>query len=207
MEKGKSYAQRKNNKKSDYYCTPKSLIWAAEDIIKSEFDISAGMLEPCAGKLSIAEELAKIFKSPGILVNDIYYDLQDNGKFPALKVDYLTRTWKEYGQVITNPPFMLFDEFVNHAKTHCRKFMFIGRLNYLSTQSRLVSGIWKNLKAIYPFSRYIDYRTPYRTDGAFNVGAMATGWFLWDMEYKGYPGIKIIDVQKYATLGGFYEKA
>jgi hypothetical protein len=37
----------------------------------------------------------------------------------------------------------------------------------------------------------------------FNVGAMATAWFLWDADYTGQPQIHFVDVQKYATLGNF----
>ena len=79
----------------------------------------------------------------------------------------------------------------------------IGRLNYFGTCSRYQSGIWKNLKAIYCFNRYVDYRTPSRTDGLFCVGGMATAWFLWDKNYVGDPIIKILDVQRYAKLGNY----
>lgn len=40
-------------------------------------------------------------------------------------------------------------------------------------------------------------------DGLFHVGAMATGWYLWDMTYTGDPTIHVVDVQKYAKLGGY----
>ena len=105
--------------------------------------------------------------------------------------------------VITNPPFSLWDKFVVKAKSHCKKFMFIGRLNYFGTNNRFQSGLWKNLKAVYPFNRYVDYQTPYREDGLFHVGAMATAWFLWDMKYIGEPKIRVLDIQKYAKLGNF----
>ena len=81
--------------------------------------------------------------------------------------------------------------------------MMIGRLNYLGTQSRLNKWIWNNLKMILPFSRYVDYQTPYRDDGFFHVGAMATAWFLWDMDYYGKPTVEFIDVNKYAKLGNY----
>ena len=65
------------------------------------------------------------------------------------------------------------------------------------------SLIWRHLKAVYPFSRYVDYQTPYRNDGMFHVGNMETAWFLWDMEYEGPFITEIMDVQKWATLGAF----
>jgi hypothetical protein len=56
---------------------------------------------------------------------------------------------------------------------------------------------------VYPFNRYADYQTPARDDGLFHVGAMATAWFVWDMDYIGKPTIEVVDVQEYATLGNF----
>ena len=84
--------------------------------------------------------------------------------------------------------------------------MFIGRLNYFGTNSRYRNDIWENLVGVFPFNQYVDYQTPYRDDGHFHVAAMATAWFLWDMDDKRchyYPPGHILDVQKYATLGAF----
>jgi hypothetical protein len=194
---GKAFEDRKKKEdrpEGDFYSTPKSLIWVAKDIIKREFT-SLKVLEPCHGKGAISEELTKM--GFNVVTNDLYYSAMVN-------VDYLkVCILNDY--IITNPPFSLWDDFVNKAKFPCKKFMFIGRMNYLGTQSRLKNGIWNNLKAIYPFSRYIDYRTPYRQDGLFHVGSQATGWFLWDMEYEGLPTIEVLDVSNYATLGAFID--
>jgi hypothetical protein len=193
--KGKSYANRlkkEDRPRGDFYSTPKSLIWVARDIIKKEFQ-GSGILEPCSGEDAISSALRKDYCL--VATNDLYYPSDQNN-------DYLKRVWFNW-YIITNPPFSLWDEFVIKAKEHCKKFMFIGRLNYLGTASRLKNGIWNNLKAIYPFNRYVDYRTPYREDGLFHVGAMATAWFLWDMSYTGKPTIEILDVQKYAKLGNY----
>ena len=198
---GKAYAHKTGNRPGDLYHTPKSLVWVADYIIRCQFDINEGILEPCAGELSLAEELAKIFKSPGVTVNDLFYDQWENANLPGTSFDYLKADFSKYKQVITNPPFSLWDEFVRKAKSHCKKFMFIGRLNYLGTQSRIRSGLWENLKAIYPFSRYVDYQTPLRSDGLFHVGCQTTGWFLWDMDYYGDARIRVLDVQDYAQLG------
>jgi len=190
---GKAYANKKkiaNRPKGDFYSTPKSLIWVAEDIIITEFNKDIPLLEPCYGVGAISEELEKLgFK---VIKNDLYQG----------GIDYLTSDFKET-QIITNPPFSLWDAFVNKAKEHTSKFMFIGRLNYLGTHSRNTSKIWEGLKHIYCFDRYVDYQTPYREDGNFHVGAMATAWFLWEEGYTDPSQLSILDVQKYATLGNF----
>jgi hypothetical protein len=188
------FNNRNGGRPGDFYSTPKSLVWVASDIIKKEFP-RANIFEPAAGQGH--KPIVEVLR--GYLGYDVqHWDLYDDG------VDYLKSDW-EAKQVITNPPFSLWDEFVMKAKSHCDKFMFIGRPQYFATNSRYTSGIWDNLKGVYPFNRCIDYRTPYRGDGQFHVGAMASAWFLWDMDYCGPSEIKVLDVQKYATLGGYSE--
>ena len=198
---GKPYANRKkleDRPKGDFYSTPKSLIWVAEDIIKKEFS-GRYVFEPACGKRAISAELEKLgFK---VFDNDLYAEGVNNQDY--LKLD---KSYMDQQNIITNPPFSLWDDFVIKAKSHCDKFMFIGRLNYLGTAGRNKSGIWDGLKAIYPFNRYVDYQTPYREDGLFHVGAMATAWFLWEKKYTEDPIIKILDVQPWAKLGQFKQK-
>jgi hypothetical protein len=188
---GKAYANKKpkeDRPEGDFYETPRSLVWVAEDKIRSEFPMSERILEPCYGSGAISHEL----KTFGYSVTES--DLFRGG------VDYLEHSFSER-YVITNPPFSIWDDFIHKAKRESVKVLAIGRLNYLGTNSRLNSGIWDNLKSIYCFNRYIDYRTKPRTDGLFNVGAMATAWFLWDSDFTGSPTLHFLDVQKYAKLG------
>jgi len=195
MIKGKAYANCKSvndRREGDFYATPKSLIWVAKGIIYQEFPLDQPILEPCSGKNSISDELIKM--GYAVVINDLYND----------GIDYLLfNQFIEYKYIITNPPFSLWDEFIFKAKSHVNKLLSIGRLNYLGTNNRFLSGIWNNLKSIYTFNRYVDYQTLPRDDGLFNVGAMATGWFLWDKDYSDAPTIHILDVQKYAQLGNF----
>ena len=205
--KGKAFANRKKKKdrpKGDFYSTPKSLVWVVKDIIKIEFNHHLNILEPCCGKLAISEEL-KGYKYT-VINNDLYSYNKFVYKSDYLKIDTKTVGMSFNKQVITNPPFSLWDEFVLKAKTHCKKFMFIGRLNYFGTYGRHEKGLWNNLKAVFPFNRYVDYRTPYREDGLFHVGSQATAWFLWDMDYVGLPIMKVLDVQKYAKLGAYKDE-
>jgi len=115
-------------------------------------------------------------------------------------IDYLTTKFDQ-PYVITNPPFSKWDAFVRKSKVEAEKIMMIGRLNYFGTHSRLNSGIWTNLKSVYCFDRYVDYRTPERTDGIFHVGALATAWFLWQRDFNQDATLHFLSVQKYAKLG------
>lgn len=190
---GKAYANRRREEErpaGDYYPTPRSLMWVAEQPVFARWlDRGVPILDPCCGRHVMADELSKMGYE--VLENDI-----DGG------VDYLASAWTEQ-QVVMNPPFSLWDEFVMHAKSHARVVCAIGRLNYLSTHGRYKSGIWDGLVAVNPFTRYVDYQTPLRDDGAFHVGAMATGWFTWVVGSATEPVIGMLDVQRYATLGNF----
>lgn len=195
--KGKAYANKKSEIDrpiGDYYSTPKSLVWVMKDTIIQEFPHKT-MLEPCHGQGAISQELELMG-----------YDVTENDLYQGGE-DYITSsTFSNHKHIVSNPPFSLWDEFVDKAKSHCSKFMYIGRLNYLGTNSRYCNDIWKNLKAVYCFNRYVDYQTPFRTDGNFHVGAMATAWFLWDMEQSIDTIVKIVDVQPYAILGNYKNK-
>lgn len=187
---GKAYANRLaqcDRPQGDFYPTPRSLVWVARDIIKAEFT-STEILEPCCGSGVIVTELLEM--GYGVVANDLYC-----GGFDYLEYPFIQK------QVLTNPPFSLWDQFVEKAKSHADKIMFIGRLNYLGTHSRNISGIWDGLKAVYCFDRYVDYRTPERIDGLFHVGAMATGWFVWEKGYREAARLEVLDVQNYAKLG------
>jgi hypothetical protein len=191
----KAYLNRKSVDKrpeGDFYSTPKSLVWVYEDVIKKEFSGDL-VLEPAAGMGAISEELHHRFLFDVVNSRDIV-----NGE------DYTDpEQGKEFTQVITNPPFSLWDDFVLKAKTHCKKFAFIGRVNYFASVGRYEKLLFKNLKSVHVFNRMVDYRTPYRTDGLFHVGGLVTGWFLWDMEYEGKATIEQLDVQTYAKLGAY----
>lgn len=78
------------------------------------------------------------------------------------------------------------------------------KTNFLGCQDRVEKQTWKNLKSLYVLSRQIDYRTPLREDGKMCVGNLITGWGVWDMSWnKDYFETKVIDIQKYCTLGSF----
>ena len=190
---GKAYANKKvitDRPLGDFYSTPTSLTLVARDIIEQEIPKEEIVLEPCAGDGGISIPLRNL----GYIVKE--NDLYRGG------VDYLSTKFEEL-YVVTNPPFSLWDEFVKKIKKESLKSMVIGRLNYFGTDSRSKSGIWNNLKSVFCFNRYIDYRTPFRDDGRFYVGATATAWFLFDSGYCGDATIHVLDVQKYASLGQY----
>lgn len=206
--KGKSYACRKTYegvlRKGDYFPTPKSIVWCSEKYLKEIIPLDATITEPCCGNGQLTKALKEIgYKN--VIENDLYNERKD-----ILHNDIVWSNLDEWASdyIVTNFPFSKWDDCVRAflAKTNLKALITVGRLNYLSTQSRLESGIWKHLKEVWCYSRYIDYRTAERDDGQFNVGAMSTAWFYFTKEEVENPIIKFVDVQKYATLGNIKEK-
>lgn len=197
--KGKSYVHRSGNRPGDLYYTPFSLPWAL-----LEYEQFSNCLEPAAGDRRAIVKAAKT--AP---VNPLYFegsfDISDNPKDIDCNFLYLHR-W--HGDIWTNPPFSLWDDFVMHAKRitpNKAKICILGKTNFLGCQGRSKSGIWKNLEWIYVFNRYVDYQTPYREDGFFCVGNLCTAWFVWRKNYRGFPKFRILDISKYAVLGAYDE--
>lgn len=194
MKKGKAYANRKKQDErpeSDFYETPRSLVWQ----LITTTDVLSGckkILEPCCGNYAISEELQKY----GFEVTS--RDIKYGNDF--IEDDYIGQ---RYDAVVTNPPFSLFDEIVNKAKTVSNKIVVIGKTNFFGAYSRYKDDFWKHLKTVYIFDRQVEYRTPPRKDGLFMVGCLVSGWFVFDMTYNGPAEIKIMDVQEFAKLGSY----
>lgn len=199
---GKSYACRniKENslREGDYYPTPKSLVWNAKELFHSAISLDEIITEPCCGTGMITRSLKNIGYSK-IIENDFYSQREDISHEDILHSDL---SWCSKN-IVTNFPFSCWDDCVKACLSinGLENMITIGRLNYLSTQNRLENNLWKNLKEIWIFSRYVDYRTKERTDGHFHVGAMATGWFWFTKDECDAPKIRFVDIQEYATLG------
>lgn len=207
MSKGKSYAcrdKKENNlRPGDFYPTSRACVWCADDWFKSLIPENAIITEPCCGNGQITNALKQIGYER-FVENDLFNNRTDILHNDVLMTDL--DTWSS-DYVVTNFPFSKWDDCVKAflAKKKLKVLITIGRLNYLGTHSRYELGLWKNLKEVKVFDRYLDYRTPEREDGHFNIGAMCTGWFLFTKEEVEHPIISFCDVQKYATLGNIEE--
>lgn len=186
---GKAYANRKKElerPKNDFYETP----YACTEVLiptLAGVDRESIILDPCCGNKRIGDVLRK-YGFHNIIERDIMggYDFLDE----MIKKKF-------YDIVIMNPPFKLFDEFVNQAKYISNYTIVIGKLDYFCCHNRNVNGLWKNLKYVLPFDRKVAYDRPFREDGKFECGMLNTGWFIFDNTYDGLPMIKILDIQNY----------
>jgi len=193
---GKSYACRKpieERPESDFYRTPSSLV---EMLVSRSPDLARHynnvIYEPMAGDGVIVDMLREY----GYEVEAD--DIRTTGK------DFLSCT-KKYPFIVTNPAFSIFSETVAKCKEVCTDgFILLGKMNFFGAHSRTVDKTWEHLSQVYIFDRQVDYRTPPREDGAFCVGALVTGFFVWDMNWnEDYWLTSVWDVQEYATLGSY----
>ena len=103
--------------------------------------------------------------------------------------------------VIMNPPFKLFDKFVEKSKRIADRVYCIGKMNFFGAHNRNINGLWNNLEWVLPFDRQIAFDKP-EVDGKVECGMMVTGWFIWNKNYEGFPKIKMLDMQKYIRRSG-----
>lgn len=170
--------------KNDFYAThpdsTKALLEVEEIIYPA--------LEPACGQGHISK-LLDPYKTKN-------FDLMDRG-YGNVGVDFLTADFLgEYNTVITNPPFNLFQEFVEKAlKIANKKVIMFGKLQALEGQKRATFLQTTPLKTVYVFKKR---QQPMR-DGKVNdengkklSSHMAFAWYVWEKEYVGEPIIKWI---------------
>lgn len=146
-------------------------------------------LEPACGEGHISKLLSGEVDS---------YDLIDRG-YGISGVDFLDPIYfeKTYETVITNPPFNLFQEFVEKAlNVATKKVIMFGKLQALEGQKRATFLEKTPLKYVYVFKkRQQPLRDGKETDqitGKKMSSTMAFAWYVWEIGYKGEPIIRWI---------------
>ena len=169
---------------NDYYATPKEVtlaLLAVEDIVYPA-------LEPACGEGHISECLC------GEVIS---MDLIDRG-FGTGNIDFLQFEFSEnVNTVITNPPFNLFQEFVEKAlRVANKKVIMFGKLQALEGFKRATFLRTTPLKTIYVF-RKRQQLLPNGKDfkeltGRKSANTMAFAWYVWEKGYTGKPQIEWI---------------
>ena len=192
--KGKNYANRKPENErplNDFYPTPSCMV---KELVKSGFfpgDKNIKIFDPCCGEGAIGNVL-RDYGYKNITENDLMYGYD-------FLADYTDNT---FDAVIMNPPFKLFDAFVEKAKRISNKVYCIGKMNFFGSHGRNVNKLWEHLEWVLPFDRMIAFDRPETEDGKVECGMMVTGWFVWNRNYEGMPKINVLDMQKYILRKG-----
>ena len=170
---------------NDFYAThpdsTKALL-AVEEIIYPVF-------EPACGEGHIAKLLTQ--------GNVIATDLVDRG-YGESGHDFLGENmFTSVPTILTNPPFNLFQEFVEKAlKIATHKVIMFGKLQALEGQKRATFLQGTPLKTVYIFKkRQQPMRNGKENDeitGKKMSSTMAFAWFVWEIGYTGDPIIRWI---------------
>ena len=180
--------------KDDAYETPD---WLTEAILPEVLPTKWGnpneefnILEPCCGTGRIIECIEK-FNTPAPLCIDAI-DIRDSGT--GRVGDFLEETPEPiFDLVITNPPYSLAMEFIQHGMKFLRnadsRLVYLLRLGFLSSKKR---AVWmrENTPSIYV--------TPKRPSFFEGTDQTDYAWFEW---YKGrrVPTVRILETEHIVT--------
>ena len=167
----------------DFYATEPRAVY---DLLENE-TFSDTILEPCVGMGHIAHVLAE--EGHKVIAQDVV----DRGYENTTIRDFLVQT-ENNNDIVTNPPYVLAKEFVEHAlkisPIGTKIAMFL-KLTFLESQSRKELFETEPFKTLYVFSA----RRSCAKNGDFDKfpsSAVAYGWYVWEKGFKGNPIIKWI---------------
>lgn len=173
-------ASRRNGdrEKNDFYPTP---AYAVEALLEKE--VFEGVVwEPACGDGAISE----VLRRHGI--ETISTDLIDRG-YGLGEVDFL-KTNNNADNIITNPPFVLAQKFIEHSKKCANKkiAMFL-KTTFLEGAGRYPMFKDKSfpLARMYQFCKRVNlYKGCEERDRSkISSGMIAFAWFVWDKSHKG----------------------
>jgi hypothetical protein len=170
---------------NDYYATHPNSV---KSLLEVE-EIIYPALEPACGEGHISKLL-----TGGEVIST---DLIDRG-YGNYQADFLKDNFSKYETVITNPPFNLFQEFVEKALLVAnKKVIMFGKLQALEGIKRGTFLQNSPLKTVYVFkSRQQPLRNGSDIDELTGKkmasSTMAFAWYIWEIGYKGEPVIKWI---------------
>ena len=176
---------------NDFYATHGDSVKALLEVE----DIIYPVLEPACGEGHISKFLDERQTDSSDL---IYRGFGLGGVDFLDEKNYHCDYFKEkYKTIITNPPFNLFQEFVERAlEVAKKKVIMFGKLQALEGQKRATFLETTPLKTVYVFKKR---QQPMRNGKEFDEetgkkmsSTMAFAWFVWEIGYKGKPTIEWI---------------
>lgn len=169
----------------DFYSTPEIAVTLLLDELGN--DLSDNILEPACGDGAIS----KVLEEHGY--NVLSMDLFERG-YGISGVDFLKHDEPFAGDIVTNPPFRLAQEFIEHGLqiiNDGNKVCVLLRLVFLEGQRRRSLFDRKMLKTVYVFSKRISC---YLSGEYKNyASAVAFAWFVFEKGYNGNPEIRWIN--------------
>lgn len=172
----------KNRNLNDFYASPPNII---DYLLKYE-NFDENVWECACGNGNLSKRLEEY--GYNVLSTDLIYRGYGKGG-----VDFLKCTGSFDGDIITNPPFNLVNQFVSKAlELSKQKVALFCKVQLLETVSR-----YEKIHKIHPFARmYVFVRRVrcYKMGvcGKDYHSAICYCWFIWDKKYEGEPIVRWI---------------
>jgi hypothetical protein len=172
---------------NDFYATPEE---ATQALMEAEI-FNGTIWEPACGNGMMSKKIMEYNR-------DIFSsDLIDRG-YGFTGMDFLKakeiETGYEIFNIITNPPFNLFQEFAQKALLVARnKVALFGKLQALEGNKRATFLESSPLKTVYVFKKRINplrNGNPLDENGKKWCSTMAFAWYVWEIGYTGKPTIE-----------------
>lgn len=157
---------------ADFYPTPLS----AFDVLIPFLDRTRHHWEPACGDGRLVLQM----RMHGIRADGA--DLEQDALLKG-RIDYLKDT-TQYDVVLTNPPYSLAQEFIEHGLAHSKEMWLLLRLNFLGSIKR--GGWWmhgRNPNALFILTQ----RPRFAKNKHGKIGSDGTeyAWFYWGRRYDG----------------------
>lgn len=163
----------------DFYPTPEGLVLAILHAIAPWVSLnerSPRILDVGAGHGIWGKIVRKLWPHAHIAgVDNHFHHPRVSGVYDVWFVcDFLEFNWEGYDIIIGNPPYKYAEEFVRHAHKFCDSVIYLLRLAFLESQTRLY-GLWQE---IIPIIVWVLGRRPSFTgDGKTDATAYAVYWW------------------------------
>jgi hypothetical protein len=171
---------------ADLYSTPPV---AVEALLRVHALPAGTIWEPAAGRGAIVD----VLRSRGF--NVVATDLNDYAiPDQACGRDFLMETELPLGvtAIVTNPPYMLTNEFVAHALELCPNVIMLLRLAFLESERRSPILDGAGLKRVLAFRRRLPMMHRDGWEGRKANSGMAFAWLVWQRGYSGDPSLQRI---------------
>ena len=165
----------------DLYETPTV---AVEALLRVE-SLPYHLWEPAAGRGAIVNVLRAA--GHAVIASDLI-DYGDSTHFPHR--DFLTEPLPPGCEaIVTNPPFQLAEEFVDHALELCPRVIMLLRLAFLESERRCAILEDRGLARVHVFRKRLPMMHRAGWQGRKANSGMAFAWFVWDRGHAGPAGI------------------
>lgn len=189
---GAAINRKEDREINDYYKTdPKALEVFLDKLEEDGVKLSKNIWEPACGDCGLSDVLNK--REYSVFSSDI---VNRGSMLQHLTIDFFKMTEPWDGDILTNPPYSMATQFVQHSlelvTDHRYVIMFL-KIQFLESQNRYDSLFSQcNLKYVYVNSNRYNTAKNGDFDKYKAAPALCYCWFIFQKGFKGEPAIRWI---------------